>query len=137
MPTMKLFHWTAEKNLLGIAMGGLEPFCYDDAAGLVSAGRKVVWLTANETRTPTAADVEFIKARPDLFDERFLTLAFGQPDDVRLTVRFNSSNNRQLKRAWPWLRQFSFHDPMTGEVHQLGQDTGLWPTKLPQIISCI
>jgi hypothetical protein len=121
-----LYHWTAEKNLLGIAMSGLEPFAYDDdddAARLVSAGRKVVWLTASETRTPSAADIEWIKANnTDPADrEKFSKLSFGEPDDIRLTVKFNSSNIQRLKKAKPWLQQFKAVDPVTGrEIVQLG-----------------
>ncbi len=33
---VKLYHWTKEKNLLGVTTGGLKLFCYDDAAQLVS-----------------------------------------------------------------------------------------------------
>jgi hypothetical protein len=120
---VKLYHWTAEKNLVGIAASGLQPFAYDDAAGLVSAGRKVVWLTASETRTP---DLEYMKSRPDLFSatyiEKFSTLQFGKPDDVRLTVKFNSSNNQRLKKFWPWYQQFVMANPVTGEelpTHQI------------------
>lgn len=130
---MKLFHWTAEKNLLGIATGGLEPFAYDDVAGMVSAGHKVVWLTASETRTPTATDLEWINAHPDVFRaperERFSKLAFGKSDDVRLTVKFNSSNNRKLKRARPWLEQFSMVDTVTGEATSMNQIFG--PISMP------
>jgi hypothetical protein len=118
-----LYHWTAEKNLVGIAMSGLEPFCYDDGATLVSAGREVVWLSASPTRTPTAADIEWVKANCDpATHEKFSKLSFGDPDDVRLTVKFNSSNNQRLKKAAPWLRQFKAVDPDTGrELVQLGE----------------
>lgn len=123
---MKLYHWTAEKNLLGIATGGLQPFVYDNnGAAFVSAGRKVVWLTSSDTRTPTAADIEWLKSWPNRFDaadvERFSKILFGDADAVRLTVKFNSSNSQRLKKAMPWLRQFGVRNPLTGEVSQLGR----------------
>jgi hypothetical protein len=44
---MKLYHWTAEKNLLGIAVRGLEPFKPYDAE-FMTDNKPVVWLTRNK-----------------------------------------------------------------------------------------
>jgi hypothetical protein len=76
-----------------------------------------------------AIAIEFMRADPKTFDpaeleQKFSKLKFGKPDDIRLTVKFNSSNNRHLKKAAPWLAQFEFRNPITGEAQQLGEATG-------------
>jgi hypothetical protein len=132
---MILHHWTAEANLLSIAISGLEPHA-DDAhavAWVRTAGHKVVWLTACRTRAATQADLAWLRAQPDAFDadaiERFSAHIFGDQDDVRLTVKFNSSNSRKLKKWWPWLQQFKAVNQETGKT--------IAPSSLPVSPGCI
>jgi len=118
---MILYHWTDEANLVSIAMSGLEPFACDDAVVQArTAGHSVVWLTASQTRAATPADVAWLRAQPDAFDadaiEGFSAHIFGKPDDVRLTVKFNTSNSRKLKKWWPWVQRFEACNPVTGET---------------------
>ncbi len=53
---MKLYHWTAEENLLGIVVSGLTT-AHADYYGKLTDGTPVVWLTQNESRVPSAADL--------------------------------------------------------------------------------
>jgi len=104
---MKLYHWTAEKNLLGIAVRGLEPF-KPYGAEFMTDDKPVVWLTRNKSREPSPADIEHF-ARTAIEDDKpqllGRTLLFGDPGDVRLTVKFNSTNSRKLQHWHTWISQ--------------------------------
>jgi hypothetical protein len=74
----------------------------------MTGDRPVVWLTRNESREPSAADILHFErtaiedGKPQLLGR---TLLFGDPGDVRLTVKFNSTNSRKLERWHPWIMQ--------------------------------
>jgi hypothetical protein len=88
-----------------------------------TAGHKVVWLTACQTRAATQADIAWMRAQSDTFSadaiEGFSAHIFGTPEDVR-TVKFNTSNSRKLKKWWPWVQQFKAVYEVSGEVLPVG-----------------
>jgi hypothetical protein len=50
---MILYHWTAEKNLFGIAAFGLKPHCYSEELEVMTVGREVVWLGTGDADSNT------------------------------------------------------------------------------------
>jgi hypothetical protein len=114
---VKLYHWTQPQNLVGIATGGLEPHPPYDDVPYMTAGRSVVWLTANPSRDVSPADLEHIKQYTGAdWDSPW---NFGRADDVRLTVTFNSTNNRKLFRWTDWIAQRAILNRETGEQFPL------------------
>lgn len=108
---MKLYHWTRPQNLIGVATGGLEPNPPYAETPYITAGRDVVWLTANPSRDMIEpADLEH--GREHGFTRPWL---FGDADDVRLTVKFNSTNRRHLFHWREWISHFTLVDAKTGE----------------------
>jgi hypothetical protein len=123
---MILYHWTQPRYLLGIIVhGGLTPTEPYDGLEFRTIGKSVVWLTARDTRKPAPDDIEHIRAHSALYKadrgQNWSERMFGLPEDVRLTVKFNSSNNKKLKRYWPWIQQFSAVNPETGEAREIAK----------------
>jgi hypothetical protein len=61
-----------------------------------------------KSREPSPADIEHF-ARTAIEDDKpqllGRTLLFGDPGDVRLTVKFNSTNSRKLQHWHTWILQ--------------------------------
>lgn len=111
---MKLYHWTMPRNLASIAHSGLEPKPPYKETPYMTAGQSVVWLTANPKRDISAADAEYLRTMVPDWDRPIL---FGNADDIRLTVTFNSStpSRRNLHRWSEWIAKRIMVDQVTGE----------------------
>jgi hypothetical protein len=100
---MILYHYTENKNLLGISLRGLKP--PDEGAGLLTMGQPVVWLTTQETLAPTQADLDHLRrTQSDEQIKPFVeagTMILGP--DTRLTIRLRTPD-RKLVHYYSWLR---------------------------------
>jgi len=96
----KLYHYTCRTNLFGIAVNGLTPNKYEPPTDLLTMGLPVVWLTTQESLTPTAADLEHMR-RHDKDAERFKEATLLERD-TRITVNL-STLSRRLVHWVTWL----------------------------------
>jgi hypothetical protein len=101
---MKLYHFTKQENLLGIAMSGLEPQIAADVP-VMTMGQLVVWLTTQQTLTPTEDDLAFMREhRANYVAEFTETLLPGR--DFRLTVNLDQRLHRKkLFHYHTWMHE--------------------------------